>query len=128
MKRPERERTQEADWMADLICSQLKKDSTGCLEEATEELKQSPEDKVSVGFFFLGVISLIARFSRSAAFQAASVYARSAKSFPLATGAQSKSICLAAKRSQREVWLIWNAHGMGSFPGRSITKAWSLTP
>ena len=59
--------------MADLICSQLKKDSIGCLEEATEELKQSPEDQVSVGFFFLGVISSIARLSRSAAFQAASV-------------------------------------------------------
>ena len=72
-KRPEREQTQEADWIADLTCNQLKKDATGCLEEATEELKQSPEDKISVGIFFLGVISSIARLSRRAAFQAVSV-------------------------------------------------------
>ena len=72
-KSPERERTREADWILDLICNQLKKDSIGCLEEATEELKQSPEDKISVGIFFLGVISSIARLSRRAVFQAASV-------------------------------------------------------
>ncbi len=56
-KRPERERTEEADWMPDLTWSQLKKDSIGCRQEATEELKQSPESSVSRGFFFLGVIS-----------------------------------------------------------------------
>lgn len=54
---PAKERTEEADWMPDLLWSQLKKDSIGCLREAIEELKQSPEHSVSSGFFFLGVSS-----------------------------------------------------------------------
>ena len=58
--------------MPDLICSQLKKDSIGCLQEATEEFKQSPESKVSDGFFFLGVISSIARPLRSVSAHAVS--------------------------------------------------------
>ena len=36
------------------------------------DLKQSPEDKISVGFFFPDVMSSIAWLSRSAAFRAAS--------------------------------------------------------
>ena len=50
----------------------MKKDSIGCLQEATEELKQSPESKVSDGFFFLGVINSIIRLSRSVAAHAVS--------------------------------------------------------
>ena len=114
--------------MPDFTLIQLKRDSMGWRKELILVDTVSPDSSVSYFFFLRGVTMRILCTAASSSAHSASMYARSANSVPLETGAQSKNICLAAHKSHREADEICMEQGTGNLWGRSPPTICNLTP